>query len=162
MYIREAELRDLPYILDIMNEAILNSTAIYEYEVRTQELIEKWFNKKRLDKEPVIVCSREDRAIGFGSYGRFRPRAAYQFSIEHSVYVHPDFQRQGIGTLLLDTLISRAQQEGYHTMIAGIDTGNQSSFDFHLKFGFVEVARFKEVGFKFDHWLDLIFMQRML
>ncbi len=162
MNIKEAGPEDLSVILGIMNEAILNTTAIYDYEVRTTAFVENWFQKKQEDQEPVIVCQVEGRTVGFGTYGRFRPRAAYQFSMEHSVYVHPDFQRRGIGSSLLAALIDLAQQQGYHTLIAGIDASNQASYDFHLRFGFVEVARFKEVGFKFDRWLDLIFMQLML
>jgi L-amino acid N-acyltransferase YncA len=162
MLIRAARTNDLPAILAIMNEAILYTTAIYEYEVRTVEFIEDWFIKKQINKEPVIVCDLENSVIGFGTYGQFRPRAAYQFSIEHSVYVKTGFQRQGIGSSLLTTLIDLAQKQGYHTIIAGIDASNQSSYEFHHRFGFIEVARFKEVGYKFDRWLDLIFMQRML
>lgn len=162
MDIRNAERQDLPFILDIMNEAILNTTSIYEYEIRSPEFIENWFDKKITDKEPVLVYMVNDELAAYGTYGRFRPRAAYQFSIEHSIYVKPEFHRQGIGSFLLKALIEKGQRNGFHTMIAGIDANNQSSYDFHLKLGFVEVARLKEVGYKFDQWLDLIFMQKML
>lgn len=162
MYIKEAGPEDLPFILGIMNEAILNTTAIYDYEVRTTAFIENWFQKKQEDREPIIVCQVEGHTVGFGTYGRFRPRAAYQFSMEHSVYVHTDFHRKGIGSMLLTTLIDLAQKQGCHTLIAGIDASNRSSYEFHRRFGFVEVARFKEVGYKFDRWLDLVFMQLML
>ncbi len=162
MLIREAQPADLPAILGIMNDAILNTTAIYDYEIRTSDFIEDWFIKKQKNKEPVIVCNKEDNVIGYGTYGQFRPRAAYQFSVEHSVYVKTGFQRQGIGSSLLTTLIDLAQKQGFHTLIAGIDASNQSSSEFHRRFGFIEVARFKEVGYKFNRWLDLIFMQRML
>jgi L-amino acid N-acyltransferase YncA len=162
MFIREAQTEDLPAILAIMNDAILNTTAIYDYEIRTSDFIEDWFIKKQKNKEPVIVCVKEDNVIGFGTFGQFRPRAAYQYSVEHSVYVKTGFQRQGIGSSLLTMLIELAQKQGYHTLIAGIDASNQSSYEFHRRFGFIEVARFKEVGYKFDRWLDLIFMQRML
>jgi L-amino acid N-acyltransferase YncA len=162
MFIREAQTEDLPAILAIMNDAILNTTAIYDYEIRTSDFIEDWFIKKQKNKEPVIVCVKEDNVIGFGTFGQFRPRAAYQYSVEHSVYVKTGFQRQGIGSSLLTMLIELAQKQGYHTLIAGIDVSNQSSYEFHRRFGFIEVARFKEVGYKFDRWLDLIFMQRML
>ena len=162
MLIREAVLNDLPFILDIMNEAILNTTAIYEYETRPTEYIEAWYAKKVQDQEPVLVVELQGKVIAYGTYGRFRPRAAYQYTVEHSVYVHPGFHRQGFGALLLNALIELAQKQGYHTLIAGIDASNQSSYEFHKRYGFVEVARFKEVGFKFGRWLDLIFMQRML
>jgi phosphinothricin acetyltransferase len=79
--------------------------------------------------------------------------------VEHSIYVHKDYQGRGIGKKLLEALITAAKEGGYHTMIAGIDASNQKSCDFHAKFGFVEAGRIKEVGYKFDKWLDLVFMQ---
>jgi phosphinothricin acetyltransferase len=162
MLIRDARAADLPAVLEIMNDAILNTTAIYEYEIRTLDFIEDWFIKKQKSKEPLIVCTEENNILGYGTYGQFRPRPAYQFSVEHSVYVKTGFQRQGIGSSILNALIGLAQKQGYHTLIAGIDASNHSSYEFHRRFGFIEVARFKEVGYKFDRWLDLIFMQRML
>lgn len=162
MNIRAGEPKDLPDILDIMNEAILHTTAVYDYEIRSMDFMETWFDKKNQDNEPVIVCTIDEKLAGYGSFGRFRPRAAYQFSVEHSVYVQKAFQRQGVGSAILSKLIELARQRRYHTIIAGIDASNQSSYEFHRRFGFEEVARFKEVGYKFDRWLDLIFMQLML
>ena len=162
MYIREAQQKDLRIILDIMNDAILNTTSIYDYGIRSHEFIENWLTKKRLDNMPVLVTEINGNAVGYGSYGIFRAWDAYKFSVEHSIYVHKDFQGQGIGKQLLIALIEKAKKEGYHTMIAGIDTANQISYDFHKKLGFFEAGRFKEVGYKFDRWLDLIFMQLML
>ncbi|HMH34565.1 MAG TPA: GNAT family N-acetyltransferase [Puia sp.] len=160
--IREAEPKDLPVILDIMNEAILNSTTVYDYAPKTMEFVEDWFQKKHLDKAPVLVYEMDRKTVAYGTYGRFRPRDAYRFSVEHSIYVHKDFRGAGTGTQLLAELIKRAKEEGYHTMIAGIDAANEKSYEFHRKMGFVEAGRVKEVGYKFDTWLDLIFMQLML
>ena len=160
--IREAETKDLPVILDIMNEAILNTTAVYDYEPKMMAFVEDWFQKKQLDKAPVLIYEMDQKAIAYGTYGRFRPRDAYRYSVEHSIYVHKDFRGAGAGTQLLYALIKRAQEEGYHTMIAGIDAANEKSYGFHKKMGFVEAGRVKEVGYKFDTWLDLIFMQLML
>lgn len=162
MIIREAKHKDLPFILDIMNDAILNSTAIYDYGIRNPEFVENWFDKKRIDKMPVLVCEVNDHAVAYCSYTLFRPWHAYQYSVEHSIYVHKDYQGQSIGKQLLGSLIEKAKQGGYHTMIAGIDASNVQSCLFHEKFGFQEVGRLKEVGYKFDRWLDLIFMQLML
>jgi phosphinothricin acetyltransferase len=111
---------------------------------------------------PVLVCEINGQAVAYGSYGIFRAWDAYKFSVEHSIYVHKNFQGQGIGKQLLIALIDKAKQDGYHTMIAGIDADNQKSCEFHKKLGFFEVGRFKEVGYKFDRWLDLVFMQLML
>ncbi|HKO82192.1 MAG TPA: GNAT family N-acetyltransferase [Chitinophagaceae bacterium] len=162
MHIREAKYGDLKIILDIMNDAILNTTSIYDYKIRTNEFVENWFTKKRSDNMPVLVCEINDQAVAYGSYGIFRAWDAYKFSVEHSIYVHKDFQGQGIGRQLLIALIDKAKNDGYHTMIAGIDASNQKSIGFHTKLGFFEVGRFKEVGYKFDKWLDLVFMQLML
>jgi L-amino acid N-acyltransferase len=162
MHIREAQHKDLEIILNIMNDAILNTTSIYDYEIRTDEFVINWFNKKRLDDMPVLVFEINNQAVAYGSYGIFRAWDAYKFSVEHSIYVHKNFQGQGIGKQLLIALIDKAKKNGYHTMIAGIDAANQKRCGFHKKFGFFEVGRFKEVGYKFDRWLDLVFMQLML
>lgn len=159
---REATEKDLPEILEIMNDAIVNTTAIYDYNTHDQEFITAWFLKKQEEKMPVFVCEAEHRTVGYASYGSFRTRDAYQFSIEHSVYVHKDYHGHGIGKQLMMRLIKRARADGFHTMIAGIDAANVGSCKFHEQFGFHEVARFKEVGFKFGRWLDLVFMQLML
>jgi L-amino acid N-acyltransferase len=162
MLIREAEHKDLQIILDIMNDAILNTTSIYDYEIRTNEFVENWLKKKHTDKMPVLVCEINEMIVAYGSYGIFRAWDAYKFSVEHSIYVNKIFQGQGIGKQLLIALITKAKNDGYHTMIAGIDALNQKSYDFHKKLGFFEVGKFVEVGYKFDKWLDLIFMQLML
>lgn len=162
MFIREAQHKDLGIILDIMNDAILNTTSIYDYAIRSTEFAENWFTKKRLDNMPVLVCEIDGHAVAYGSYGIFRAWDAYKFSVEHSIYVQEDFRGQGIGKQLLIALIGRAKKDGFHTMIAGIDADNQKSYDFHKKLGFAEVGKFREVGYKFDRWLDLIFMQLML
>ena len=162
MKIREAEKEDLPAILEIMNDAILYSTAIYDYHARTPAFINKWFAKKQSDNLPVIVAEHGGKTVGFGSYGIFRAWDAYQYSAEHSVYVANGFRGQGMGRKLLERLIVLAKEQGFHTLIAGIDADNEASCQFHSKHGFVEVGRFREVGYKFDKWLDLIFMQLLL
>ena len=162
MQIRQAQHKDLEAILGIMNDAIRNTTSIYDYGVRSNEFIENWFTKKQSDKMPVLVCEINDEAVAYGSYGIFRAWDAYQFSVEHSIYVQQKFQGQGIGRQLLMGLINQAKKDGYHTMIAGIDADNKKSCQFHKNLGFTEVGTFKEVGYKFDRWLDLVFMQLML
>ncbi len=160
--LRTAEHLDLPIILEIMNEAILNTTAIYDYKSRSMEFVEVWFAKKQADNLPVLVYELEGKVVGYGTYGIFRAWDAYKFSVEHSIYVHVDHQGKGIGKTLLTALIKAAKTSGYHTMIGGIDASNQKSCDFHGKFGFAEAGRIKDAGYKFDRWLDLVFMQLML
>ena len=106
MFIREAQKKDLSIILEIMNDAILHSTSIYDYEIRSAQFVENWFNKKRLDKLPVLVAEIDGSAVAYGSYGIFRAWDAYKFSVEHSIYVQKNFQGQGIGKQLLIELIN--------------------------------------------------------
>jgi phosphinothricin acetyltransferase len=160
--IRKAERTDLAGILEIVNHEIVHSTVLYEYEPRTVEQQTEWFEAKKKDSWPVFVAELNARVVGFGTYGPFRERAAYRKSIEHSVYVHKDFRGNTIGHRLMVELIQTAKQNGFHTMIAGIDSSNQGSVEFHRKFGFEVIGTFKEVGFKFNRWLDVTFMQLLL
>jgi phosphinothricin acetyltransferase len=161
-HIREAHFGDLESILQIINHAIVYTTAVYDYQPRTLEQQQQWFEKKQADNMPVIVAEYAGEVIGFGSYGIFRPWDAYRFSVEHSVYVDEQHRGKGIGRQLLRKLIELAKAQRFHTLIAGIDAANTNSYAFHQKFGFVEVGRFREVGYKFDKWLDLVFMQLFL
>jgi phosphinothricin acetyltransferase len=160
--IRPAETKDVYTILEIINHEILHSTVVYDYKERTYEQQLAWFEKKLQDNMPVIVAESEEKVVGFGTFGIFRPWDAYQYSVEHSIYTHHTCRGMGIGKLIMSELIRLATEQGYHTMIAGVDASNKGSFEFHKKFGFQEIGTFKEVGYKFDQWLDLIFMQLFL
>jgi L-amino acid N-acyltransferase len=160
--IRDAELKDLNKILEILNHEILHSTSVYDYEKKTFEQQHLWFKKKATDNMPVIIAEINDVVVGFGSFGIFRPWQAYQYSVEHSIYVDKKAQGKGIGKKLLGQLINLATQQKYNTMIAGVDATNKNSIEFHKKLGFVEVGTIKKVGHKFDKWLDLCFLQLML
>jgi phosphinothricin acetyltransferase len=122
----------------------------------------QWFETKQQQGIPVWLAEEEGVVLGFGTYGPFRAWAAYQYSVENSVYVASHARGKGIGSLLLPAIISEARQQGMHTMIAGIDASNDASIRLHRKFGFEQVALFREVGWKFDRWLDLAFLQLML
>lgn len=160
--IRNATIEDVPQILEIVNHAILHTTSNYLYDVQTLENQLLWFEDKQNKKFPILVADYDGTTIGFGTYGTFREKIGYQFTVEHSVYVAPEFVGKGIGKQLLLALIVLAKDEGYHTMIGGIDAANKGSIAFHKKFGFVENGVIKEVGFKFGKWLDLQFMQLIL
>ena len=108
---------------------------------------------------PILVAEINGAVVAYGTYGIFRPWDAYKFSIEHSIYVAKEEQGKGIGKELFKELIIIAKKQGYHTMIAGIDTSNKSSIDFHKKIGFKEIGTLPEIGFKFGKWLDLCFLQ---
>jgi phosphinothricin acetyltransferase len=162
IHLRDAHRDDVPAILDIVNYNILNSTAIYDYNSRALETQQAWFDSLKAAGMAVLVAEQDGRVIGYGSYGSFRPRDAYRFSVEHSIYVDASSQGKGVGKLLLQALIERARTQGFHTMIAGIDAANQGSIEFHRKFGFTEAGYIREVGYKFDRWLDLVFMQLII
>ncbi len=160
--IRVATELDIPAILEITNYEILNSTVLYEYEARSLDTQLQWFNDKMANGWPVLVAELNGAVVGFGTFGKFRERIAYRFSVEHSVYVHKDHRGKAIGNALMVELIRLAKTQGYHTMIAGIDSSNMGSVEFHRKFGFEVIGTFKEVGFKFDKWLNVVFMQLIL
>lgn len=160
--IRKATEKDLQAMLDIYNDVILHTTAVYDYEPHTPSMRRHWFENKQQQGLPVWVAEEHDEVVGFSSFGPFRAWAAYQYSVENSVYVKSDSRGKGIGKLLLQPLVLSAKERGMHTMIAGIDADNQASLRLHSGFGFVEVAHFREVGYKFGRWLDLKFLQLLL
>ncbi|WP_281637937.1 GNAT family N-acetyltransferase [Flavobacterium marginilacus] len=160
--LRPYQIQDTEAILDIINYNILNSTALYDYSIRTYEQQKSILEDKINKHFPVIVAEIDGKVAGFGMYGEFRFREAYKFTVEHSVYVDNDYQGKGIGKILLAELIQLAKNQKLHTMIAVIDAENQSSVDFHEKFGFKTVGIIKESGYKFDRWLDSVFMQLIL
>ena len=160
--IRPFEVKDTQAILDIINFNIINSTALYDYNIRTFEQQKLILEDKLLKGFPVIAAEIDSKVVGFGMYSEFRFREAYKFTVEHSVYVNQNFHGKGIGKILLQELIRLAKAQKLHTMIAVIDEENQSSIEFHEKFGFKIVGVIKESGFKFDRWLHSVFMQLIL
>ena len=153
---------DVPAILAIVNYNILHSTSLYDYAPRTLEKQIALLAEKNTKNFPVFVAETAGEIAGFGTYGEFRFREAYQFTVEHSVYVSHKFNGKGIGGKLLSALIETAQKNNLHTMIGVIDAENVASIRFHEKYGFKTVGIIKESGFKFNRWLDSVFMQRFL
>lgn len=160
--IRNATEHDIAGILDIYNHVILNTTSVYSEQPHTYEMRLAWYNERVNNGFPVYVAESGDKVVGFSSFGHFRVWPCYRYTVENSVYVHTDHQGKGISKLLIQPLIDRAREMGLHAMIAGIDADNQVSFNLHRSFGFVEVAHFKEVGYKFGRWLDLKFMELII
>lgn len=160
--VRDAKEEDLPAILEIYNEVILNTTAVYDYLPHSLERRREWFEDKKAEGYPVFVAEENNVLLGFSSIGPFRKWEAYKFSVENSIYVSGEHRGKGVGKLLLQPLIDAARDLQLHTIVAGIDASNEASISLHEKFGFKEVAHFKEVGFKFERWLDLKFFQLVL
>ena len=150
-------------ILAIFNEAISNSTALYDYKPRTIEMMAAWFDAKAKGKFPVIGIENDaGELMGFGSYGTFRAWPAYKYSVEHSVYVDARFRGQGIGKRLLQEIITAAQAQDYHVIVGGIDATNSVSIRLHEALGFTFCGTIRQAGFKFGRWLDLSFYQLIL
>ncbi|MBV7538654.1 GNAT family N-acetyltransferase [Duganella sp. sic0402] len=150
-------------ILDIFNDAIRHSTALYEYKPRTPEIMATWFETKRNGGFPVIGVEDENGTLlGFGSYGTFRAFPAFKYTVEHSVYIHQDHRGKGLGKLLMQELITAARAANLHAMMGGIDAANAGSIKLHASLGFKHVGTLPEVGFKFGKWLDLAFYQLIL
>lgn len=150
-------------ILDILNEAIVTSTALYDYRPRAPESMAGWFKTKLAGGFPVIGAeSPAGELMGFASYGTFRAWPAYKYSVEHSVYVHKDHRGKGLGLALMQQLIVAARAQEYHVMIGGIDVSNTASIALHEKLGFTHAGTIRQAGFKFGRWLDLAFYQLIL
>ncbi len=150
-------------ILAIFNEAIANSTALYDYQPRTAESMVGWFEAKSRGNYPVIGVEDDGgELMGFASYGPFRAWPAYKYTVEHSVYVDARFRGQGAGRMLLGALILAAGRQDYHVMVGGIDASNAVSIKLHESLGFTACGVVKHAGFKFGRWLDLAFYQLIL
>jgi len=133
--IREANEKDLTDILEIYNEAILNTTAVYDYKVHTLKDREQWYEKKKQDGYPLLVFEENGRVVAFATFGPFREWPAYKYTIEHSLYVHKDYRNKGIGTKLMEEIIKIANEREYATLVAGIDAANKNSIKMHEKIG---------------------------
>jgi phosphinothricin acetyltransferase len=151
--IRYAQAADLGAILDIYNDAILNTASVYYYKPHTIEDRLSWYERKVRDGFPVLVFEENNHVIGFATFGPFRVRPAYKYTVEHSVYVHEYHRRKGVGTRLMMDLIKIANEREYATMVAGIDSGNEGSRVMHENLGFTNCGTIKRVGCKFGKWL---------
>jgi len=150
-------------ILAIFNDAIVNSTALYDYKPRTKEIMTAWFETKARGKFPVIGIENDSgELMGFGSYGTFRAFPAYKYTVEHSVYVDARFRGQGLGKRLLQEVITAAQKQNYHVLVGVIDTANAVSIRLHESLGFAPCGTIRHAGFKFNRWLDIVFYQLLL
>lgn len=147
-------------ILDILNEAIVTSTALYDYVPRPPEAMVGWFATKRANCFPVVGAVDDNgQLLGFASWGMFRAFPAYKYTVEHSVYVHKDYRGRGLAKQLMQELIARAQAAQVHVLVGCIDASNAGSIALHQRMGFSHSGTFPQVGFKFGRWLDVAFYQ---
>jgi L-amino acid N-acyltransferase len=152
-----------PEILAILNDAIVHTTALYDYRPRTADMMQAWMEGKERGQYPVIgIVSEQGQLLGFGTYGPFRNWPAYKYTIEHSLYVDRNHRGQGLGRLLLVELIEAARRQSFHALIGGIDAQNAASIALHRRMGFELCGTIRHAGFKFGRWLDLQFYELLL
>ncbi|MBV8624943.1 MAG: N-acetyltransferase [Herbaspirillum sp.] len=162
MQIRDAELADIPGITPIYNDAVANTTAIWNDTQVDDKNRQDWYAARRQSGYPVLVAVEDGKVLGYASFGDWRAFDGYRHTVEHSVYVHKDHRGQGLGVALMEALIARARALGKHVMVAGIDASNTGSIALHEKLGFTQVGHLPQVGTKFGKWLDLAFLQLTL
>jgi L-amino acid N-acyltransferase YncA len=157
------ERKHLQAILDIYNDAVLNTTASYDYEPRTIEQRVAWFEDHQKNNYPMFVAvDAQGKVVGWSALNPFHSRIGYQYTTENSVYIAASERGKGIGKLLMQPLIDGARERGLHAIIAAIDAANEASVRLHARFGFEKVAHLKQVGFKFGRWLDVVYMELIL
>ena len=160
LHIRLTELKDIPAITEIYNDAVLNTTATFDTEIKTIEDRTDWFNNHG-EKYPVLSAEADGNVIGWASLTKWSDRCAYEKTAEISVYIHKDFRGKGIGKKLLEQPISQGEKAGIHYMLSRISQGNESSIHIHEVFGFEHIGVMKEVGFKFGKFLNVHLMQKV-
>jgi L-amino acid N-acyltransferase YncA len=160
--VRDASESDLPFILGVYNDVIRTSPAIYTETQATLEDRQVWFAQRKAQGYPILVAEEAGTRLGFATFGDFRPWSGFGRTVEHSVHVDAVVRGRGVGQVLLDALLYRARLLDKHVMVAAIDAGNAASIRLHERLGFVHAGTLREVGRKFDRWLDMVFMQRML
>lgn len=153
---------DLPGLLAIYNEVVAHSTAIYADNPSTLEERRSWWQGRLAQDYPVLVARDASGVLAFASFGDFRAWPGYRYTVEHSVHVRFDRRRAGIGSRLVGELIPRARALGKHVLLGGVDADNLASIRMHERLGFERVSHLKQVGRKFDRWLDLVFLELVL
>ncbi|MCY1202013.1 L-methionine sulfoximine/L-methionine sulfone acetyltransferase [compost metagenome] len=163
MNIRDAAEADLPGILAIYNDAVENTTAIWNETLVDLANRRAWLAERNAAGFPVLVAVNDaGQVLGYASYGTWRTIEGFRHTVEHSVYVSGDQRGQGLGPALMQALIERARQAGLHVMVAAIERENTASIRLHERLGFVTTGQMPQVGRKFGRWLDLTFMQLIL
>ncbi len=162
MKIRDATMDDADAIRAIYNDAVLNTTAVFDYTAREAQAQRDWLQTKADQNLPVLVAEDAGVVLGYASYGPFRPWPAYLYTVENAIYIAPQSRGKGIGAQLLAPLLQIATERGLRTMIAGITADNTASLRLHEKLGYAHAGLIREAGWKFERWLDLVFLQRML
>ncbi|GAB3597522.1 GNAT family N-acetyltransferase [Microbacterium tumbae] len=162
MHIRDATSADLEAITAIYNDAVANTTAIWNETTVDVANRAAWLVDRARSGYPVLVAAEGPEVLGYASFGDWRAFDGYRHTVEHSVYVRGDQQGRGIGKALMVELIARARTIGKHVMVAAVESGNVGSIRLHERLGFTGVGTLPQVGAKFGRWLDLTFLQLVL
>lgn len=161
--IRPATPADIPAITAIYRPAVLHGTASFELEPPDETEMRRRYDAMVSGGFPYLAAEREGRIIGYAYANAYRPRPAYRFTVEDSIYIAPDIQRSGVGRLLLDELVRITTRDGYRQMIAIIgDSAQHASIGLHRRAGFHFAGTIHSVGYKHGRWLDGVIMQRAL
>jgi len=160
--IRDATEAELPAILDIYNEVVATSTAIFSDTPTTLDDRLRWFRARRELGYPLLVAVDDSGVLGFASFGDFRSWPGYRHTVEHSVHVRANVRGRGVGGELMRVLVDRAVALGKHVMVAGVDADNAGSIRMHERLGFQRSGTLHQVGCKFGRWLDLAFLELRL
>jgi phosphinothricin acetyltransferase len=159
--VRPAAEADLPAVRDIYNFYVRTSTCTFQLEPDSEADRLAWF-RARSPRHPVTVAEVDGEVAGWGSLSAWKDRAAYDRTVEASVYVRADRHRRGAGRALLEDLVERARALGHRVVIGGACTEHPASIALQEAVGFVPVGCFRDVGYKFDRWLDVVYLQRVL
>jgi phosphinothricin acetyltransferase len=159
--IRKAGNADLPSITDIYNDAVANTTATFDTQTRTLEDRTQWFNN-RDENFPIFVAEKNKQIVGYASLNKWSDKKGYDRTAEISLYILPGYQGEGIGKQLIEFIVAEAEETHLHSIIARITEGNEVSIHLHKAVGFEVTGHLKEAGFKFERYLDVTIMQKML
>ena len=159
MYVRPANPDDLPAVLAIYNEAVLTTTASADVESESFDVRAAWFRTLTAAGFPVVVAEEEDRILGWGSLKPYNPRPGYRFTAENSVYIAEAVRGRGVGKAILGDLIRRAGELPLRSVIAGVSGDNEASLRLHRSFGFKDAGTLEALVFKFDQWIDVVYLR---
>lgn len=163
MIIRPANEQDIAQITQIYSHHVLNGTGTFEIDPPSEQDMQGRWKDVCSKNLPYLVLEDQEKIMGFAYCNWFKPRPAYRFSAEDSIYMHPDSQGKGFGRLLMSELLAQAQRAGVRKLIAVIgDTANAGSIGLHSAMGFISVGTIAACGWKFERWLDIVLMEKSL
>ena len=160
--IRPAEPGDAQAINAIYNHYVVQSTCTWQYEPTPIQQRRQWLAEHDRPEHPVIVAHARGEVVGWGALSAYHAKPGYRYTVENSVYIAPQWQRKGLGRRLMEQLIALACQAQVRSIVAVISGDQAASIALHQRMGFVEVGRIPQCGRKFDRWLDVVYMQRLL